>query len=144
MAFKISLKRKKTFDYSDSDGSFSVTFDFKYAEDLDKRPLRKKLKEKYKDYKPTNTDKVDDLTEEDIDYLLDASHIALRQQLVSCSELFDEEGNEIVITEPDGEINEYFQKAVFELVKSKPELYKDIFAAYTGVSPKNSKTGVTE
>ena len=146
MALKLALNRKQTFYYENEaeEESFSVTFDFKFSDELDRKSIREKIKSKYPTFTPKETDKVEDLGVDDIDYYMDLQNTTLMGQLVSCSDIFDEEGNLVTIQNEDGSVNEKVQKIVFEYVKTKPTLYKDILKASSGVSVKNSKTGVTQ
>jgi hypothetical protein len=56
-----------------------------------------------------------------------------RRMLVSCSDnVVDENGDQVVITDADGKVNEEVQKAVFQFLDSDEERTKIIDAFYNG------------
>lgn len=149
MALKLSLNRVHTFEYDEGDEQFKVTFEFPYSEDLDRLSIRKLLNKKYGkiEFKADKDGKENDPTDEELEYLSDMSNIIMRKALVSMESkegIEDENGNLIKLKNDDGSINEQVQKAMFEYVKSKTELYTKILMAYVGPKSKNLKTGVTQ
>ena len=144
MPLKINTTREYSFKHTVSEEEeLNVTFKFPFAEEIDYAGLRNMLSSQ----SSVTNDEV--LNEEEGFKVSDAIasratllHI-LRKSLTSC-DCVDEEGNPIVIINPDKTVNEINQKAVFEVVKNIPELYEKVQTAYIGVKGKNSETGATQ
>ena len=157
MAFLIDPKRRHTFKYAEDDISFSVTFEFTCAEDMDLSEIKKRLGD-------LNTDKKDDEVEQN--KATNFMFYNLRKALVECEDINHHETNEpIEIKSPDGSINVENQKGVFEAIRSlmcvvTPEIKDEegnvtqeekkepfinrVITAYIGAKGKNSKPGATQ
>jgi DNA polymerase III delta subunit len=153
MALKTRVNRTYTFDYSnglegESAESFSVTFKFPFSEDSNKFQVKKNLKKKFGDFEFSKIDEKDDkwyekLSEQETAYLTEMSDTLMRKSLIDQKDIFDENGGLLVIIGPDGAVNEEVQKAIFDEVKKRPDLYTKVVLAYYGADAKNSKTGAT-
>ncbi len=127
--FKVSTKRKFTFNHKDEKlgFDFSVTFDFPYIEDADFSSVRKRLE-------GTDLD-ADEVTE---NVYLEG----MRKALIGWEGIGDADTGDAETADPlplkdkEGNIIEINQKAVFEALMGIPALYKRITNASKGVTEK--------
>lgn len=156
MSFLINPTRKHTFKYVEEDVSFSVTFEFTCAEDMDLSEIKKRLSnlDATKKDDPINQDRATNFM-----------FYNLRKSLVDCEDIMDQDTNEsIKIKNADGSINEEIQKGVFEAIRNlmctlKPAVIEGdkvieeakqepflnrIMTAYLGTAGKNVKAGATQ
>ena len=117
---------------------FSVTFQFKIAEDLDYVELRDKAENKKEliTYDENNKETKQDMG------TWNAFLYILRTSLVEVNGIFlpgstDEKPLPLMITKEDGSIDVECQKAVFEAIRVETELFDKIILAFQGLNSKN-------
>ncbi len=131
---KLSLGREYTFNYEDKDDKFSVIFDFPFIEDVNYGQMQEKIrkingnKKKYNEMEFQN-----------------GFYSMIRKSLVSVTGIIDANTNKDVIITHNGKANEKWQKAVFEYLRSKKDLWDNILLAYGGeLDQKNVNCGPKE
>ena len=112
---------------------FSVTFDFVVGEDIDYVALREKMEDK-KDLVTYDENNKETRIEAGI---YNAFLYTLRTSLVGCEGILLPDGNPIVIRNENGKINESYQKAVFEGIRTESDLFDKITLAYQALNEKN-------
>jgi len=123
MAFTVSKYKYKTFTYDEDGISFKLFFEFPYKEERNYDVIRNKLLGKGAD-----------------DEEVSVGNFALytiRNSMVGCEDIVDEEGNPIQIKNEDGTINEFLQCEVFENITNLKGVINSLMVLYTGVSAKN-------
>jgi hypothetical protein len=128
---KLDTKRKHVFEHSVGEDTYSFTFEFKCAEDLNYSELRKKIN--------SSSGEVTLVTEEGgkkVEQKVDSSTFnafiyLLRTSLISWSDnIVDEDEKPL-------DFSELNQKVVFEYIKSQEDLYEKVLTAFGGNTGKN-------
>jgi len=120
----------------------SVTFDFPFAEDKDYASIQNMIRRKLIPDATSEKDKKHN--DQEIQKLAgNVQDMLYRKALVACTGFQDEDGNDITIKDADGKLIELNQKMVYEWVKTT-DIYGKVVMASSGLSSKNSETGVTE
>ena len=146
MVFKVNPNRNVTInhvlkDEEGNEGTFSLHLRFKNSEELDYTEYRKRMEYS----QGTHTVKDEEGNEEEVEEgAYNAFLYTLRTSIIGAEPIADLDGNPLKIIDEEGNVNEENQKAVFEFVKSIPELYDKMITAYQGHLGKNYKTGATQ
>lgn len=164
MAIKLSKTRKFTFDYveteieKDENGNIvydekkqpkkidkceaTFTFEFPFSEQRDYTKISDLIRKSLISDAKTEAEKAHN---NDAARMLApmARELFLRTALIDCTGLEYDNGEVIKIKNSDGTVNEHNQKIAYEFVKST-YLFSKINEASTGLSLKNSETGVME
>lgn len=132
--FLTTSKRVNKFTHEEDGESFSVTFKFPFAEEINLSKLREKL---------NVSDDVESNSASTLMYIL-------RTSISDCEDILDvdkpvgDSYEPVVVAKEDGTRDEMAQKIVFEIVKSIPTLYDKVITAYIGPKGKNLKTGAMQ
>jgi len=139
MALKVNPVRKVIIHHISKEGDeFSITLQFRSAEDFDYPKLREIMSDK----STMMVKNLDTGTEEEKDSgFINAYFHTIRTSIVDWNNIVDLEGNPLPVKDSKGKIIENNQIAVFEACRLQTGMMDKISTAYLGLSEKNSQAG---